>query len=355
MKGFTATTNGWLHLLGWGFILLLINGNIFTWRWQFYQNSDGSLLIPSLYGSVFNALIFYGNALWLYPKRKTFSWSGGYWLWALVLLAVLSLTEGTIDYYYSRYHELIPAPVQQVPAIGLIVGLGINCGTIHLLYWLSSFVYTMLRQRRHLQQQQAELSQQKLTAELQYLKAQINPHVLFNGINSVYHLIDEQPEQARHTLLTFSNLLRYQLYDCQEDTVPLNKELAHLSDYIALEETRKGEDAVINWEIQDSEQPAQIAPMLLQPFVENAFKHLSHHDKQEENRLQLLLAIDKEILSLTVDNTVASPTNVKDPEEVSGVGLANVKRRLQLIYPDRHQLFISRPTGLFRVHLIITL
>ncbi len=355
MKWFSTITEVAPHLLAWGFILLFLNAGVFQWQWQQYASEDGTLLIPSLYGNAFNALIFYGHALWLYPKMKDGTLIGKYWVWVIALLAIPSLAEGVLDYTYSKHLSIVPEELQHLSAGALIVGYGIDCSMLHLAYWLFSFIYVRLRQSHLLEEQQKTLTQEKLTAELQYLKAQINPHVLFNGINSIYHLIDEQPGQAKQTLLTFSNLLRYQLYECQEDTVPLNKELAHLSDYITLEETRKGEDATVAWDIEDHEQSAQIAPMLLQPFVENAFKHLSHHEKREQNRLQLFLAIDEGVLSLKVENTVTLPTDTGSSAEDSGVGLTNVKRRLQLIYPNRHQLFISHPAGLFRVHLIITL
>ena len=170
-----------------------------------------------------------------------------------------------------------------------------------------------------------------------------------------YHLIDEQPNRAKQTLLTFSNLLRYQLYECQVDRVPLDKELVHLTDYITLEETRKGEDAIIAWDVKDHDSAGQIAPMLLQPFVENAFKHLSYHENPEQNRLNLSLGIDQGVLSLSVENTVSTAKKPKPAPTEGGFGLTNVRRRLQLIYPDRHQLFVSQPPGRFHVHLIITL
>ena len=289
--GFSNVT-AWLpHLLGWGFLLLLINaGNL---AWQYAESSNGTLLAYVFYGSLFNAAVFYGNALGLYPQKRKHGWSGTYWRWVIAGLTVLSLTEGVIDYFYVVSNGLLPEETQSsISATTLIVGFGVTDGVIHVGYWLLSFAYVLLRQRSQFRQQQTELEQQKLTAELQYLKAQINPHVLFNGINSVYHLIDERPEQAKHTLLIFSNLLRYQLYECQEDRVPLTKELAHLTDYVTLEETRKGEDAVVEWDIPEETPPAQMAPMLLQPFVENAFKHLSHHEDRQQNRLRLLVAVD---------------------------------------------------------------
>ena len=342
------------HLLGWGLVLLMLN--VGNYEWQFASTADGTMLVYSLYGSAFNALIFYGNALWLVPLKEKCGWSATYWLIGIALLVVLSLAEGAIDYVYTTSLELIPEAEQaRYPTLTLVWIFSVSDGMIHVVYWLLSFAYVQFRQLQQFRQQQVELSQQKLITELRYLRAQINPHVLFNGINSVYHLIDDQPDRAKQTLLTFSNLLRYQLYECQTDRVPLGKELEHLINYITLEETRKGGDAVIAWDVQDCDPAGQIAPMLLQPFVENAFKHLSHHEDAEQNRLQLSLAVDQGVLSLNVENTVAVTPPPQPVAAGGGVGLINVRRRLQLIYPNRHQLFISQPPGIFHVHLIITL
>ncbi len=345
----------WPHLLAWAVILLFVNAGVFQWRWQAFSSEDGTLLIPSLYGSAFNALIFYGHALWLYPKKKDNTLVGNYWIWVITGLFMFSGVEGAIDYVYSQQLGTTPQELQSLPAGAQTMVWAINNALFHLAYWMLSFVCIRLRQSRRIEQQQTALVQENLTTELRYLRAQINPHVLFNGINSVYHLIDEQPDRAKQTLLTFSNLLRYQLYECQADRVPLDKELAHLTDYISLEETRKGEDAIIVWDVQDHDPMGQIAPLLLQPFVENAFKYLSHHDNPEQNQLHLSLAIDQGVLSLKVENTVATPAISEPTTTGSGVGLSNVRRRLQLIYPDRHQLFVSQPPGMFHVHLIITL
>ena len=342
------------HLLGWGLALLLLN--VGNFEWQFASTADGTLLVYSLYGSAFNALIFYGNALWLVPLKEKYARSTSYWPVAIALLVGLSLAEGTMDYFYTTSLGLVPeAERVRYSTLALVWIFSVSDGMIHVVYWVLSFAYVQYLQLRRFRRQQVALSQEKLTTELRYLRAQINPHVLFNGINSVYHLIDEQPDRAKQMLLTFSNLLRYQLYDCQTDYVPLDKELAHLTDYITLEETRKGEDAFIAWDVQDHDPAGQIAPLLLQPFVENAFKHLSYHENSEQNRLQISLAIDQGVLSLNIENTVSIAAQPKSMTTEGGVGLANVRRRLQLIYPDRHQLFISQPPGRFHVHLIITL
>ena len=341
-----------IHLLVWFFILFFLNGNLFVWIWAPFESSKGTLLIPTLYGGMFNALVFYANVLYLYPRKLQKRLLGGYSLWVFLLLLSTSTVEGVIDYHYAASMGLL---IEEYAALTPTVFV-INNSLIHVIYWLVSFIYIKLEASEKKEVWRKTMERELLDTELKYLKAQINPHFLFNGINSVYHLIDDRPAQAKETLLTFSELLRYQLYECNELFIPLTKELTYLTNYLALEEVRKGDDATVRWEVQNYDEEAKIAPMLLQPFIENAFKHLSHHNNPAQNCLDVSLTVDQQMLSLKVENTTKvtekSGTRVT---ESKGVGLENVKRRLNLIYPKRHQLLISQPPGRFQVHIMITL
>ena len=341
-----------IHLLVWSFIFFFLNGNLFIWIWAPFESSQGTLLIPTLYGGVFNALVFYTNACYLYPRKLQKRLLGGYGFWVSLLILSTSIVEGTIDYYYAASLGLLTEEY----AVLTPATFAINNTLIHVVYWLVSFMYIKFEASEKKEAWRKTMERELLNTELKYLKAQINPHFLFNGINSVYHLIDDRPEQAKETLLTFSELLRYQLYECNELFIPLIKELTYLTNYLALEEVRKGDDATIRWEVQNYDEEAKIAPMLLQPFIENAFKHLSHHDNPAQNCLDVSLTVDQQMLSLKVENTteVTEKTGVRTTES-KGVGLENVKRRLNLIYPGRHQLLISQPPGRFQVHIMITL
>ena len=340
-----------IHLLVWAFIFFFLNGNLFVWIWAPFESSKGTLLVPTLYGGFFNALVFYANALYLYPKKLQKQLPVNYGLLVLVLILTVSGLEGTMDYYYAASLNLLVGQYQDITAAAFMI----NDTLTHIVYWLISFLYIKFRVTEQKEARHVVLERELLDTELKYLKAQINPHFLFNGINSVYHLIDEQPEQAKETLLTFSELLRYQLYECNEPFIPLTKELAYLTNYLALEEVRKGEDATICWKVQSNdEEDAKIAPMLLQPFIENAFKHLSHYDDPAQNRLDVALTVDQQMLSLKVDNTTETTQRAGTPP-VESIGLENVKRRLNLIYPERHQLLISESPGRFQVHIMINL
>lgn len=187
---------------------------------------------------------------------------------------------------------------------------------------------------------------EKLNTELEYLKAQINPHFLFNSINTIYFQIDKHNAVARDTLSAFSEMLRYQLYECNGKEVPIEKEIAYLKNYVELQRLRKDENYSISFTDRGMH-GFTIAPMVLIPFVENAFKHVSHFSSGNEIRITM----DKNdgIFRMSVYNS--RDVNALRMEEHQGIGLKNVRRRLELLYNGRHDLqVIESPSG-FEVNL----
>lgn len=191
---------------------------------------------------------------------------------------------------------------------------------------------------------------EKLNTELEYLKAQINPHFLFNSINTIYFQIDKQNQAARHTLSSFSEMLRYQLYECNGREVSVEKEVSYLKNYVDLQRMRKDENYSIAFSAGDSVRGFSIAPLLLIPFVENAFKHVSHFNKGNEIRINL--SRDENRFHFTVYNTRDSRRKVADE---GGIGLRNVQRRLELIYNGRHTLEVQDLPDSFHVELTLQL
>ena len=164
-------------------------------------------------------------------------------------------------------------------------------------------------------------------------------------------LIDRQNSDARQTLLQFSDLLRYQLYDCNSDTIEIEKEVAYLQDYIRLQQLRKDH----SYEVHVEAAPLQgfrIVPLLLVPFVENAFKHISHHN-DGINFVRVELFRKEDIFYFRSENS-ADPSE-KNTASRSGIGLANVQRRLDLLYPGKHRLTMDRSNGNFKVELQLTI
>jgi len=198
-----------------------------------------------------------------------------------------------------------------------------------------------------LQNRMAAIAKEKAEAELAFLKAQINPHFLFNSINSVYFLIDKKNTAARDALHRFSDMLRYQLYECNDHSIPIEKEIGYLKDYVALQQLRVNDTTSIEFNCDKEVKDFSIEPLLLIPFVENSFKHLSHFSNGHPNQIRINLARQNGSLLFSVYNT----TEQKETKEAGGIGLANVQKRLELLYPGKHHLEVKGKEGWYGVEL----
>jgi LytS/YehU family sensor histidine kinase len=206
----------------------------------------------------------------------------------------------------------------------------------------------LLADHARAQRRLGEMAKEKAETELDFLKSQINPHFLFNSLNTVYFLIDKQNTEARTTLLQMSDLLRYQLYDCNSQTIEIEKEVHYLQDYIRLQELRKDNQYEVGIEVGEQVSGFRITPLLLIPFVENAFKHISHYS-HEKNFIRVNLQRQNGTFTFIVENS--KDDQQRSTEPAGGIGLANVKRRLELLYPGRHSLHISNDAHIFKIEL----
>ena len=220
----------------------------------------------------------------------------------------------------------------------------------HFFLVLSGAAFKLMRDYTKMQQSMVEMAKEKAEAELNFLKSQINPHFLFNSLNSVYFLIEKSNIDARGALHKFSDMLRYQLYEMNDNTVPVEKEIQYLEDYIDLQKLRKDDNYVIEFNCSPDVKGFLIEPLLLIPFVENAFKHISHH-KNQLNFIKLNLTMVKGEFNFRIENSKEPAEKIT--ERHSGIGLANVKRRLSLLYPEKHKLKINNGIGIFNVELNI--
>jgi two-component system, LytTR family, sensor kinase len=218
----------------------------------------------------------------------------------------------------------------------------------HFLLVLSGAAFKLMMDYTSMQQRMVEMAKEKAEAELNFLKSQINPHFLFNSINSVYFLIDKSNTTARDALHKFSGMLRYQLYEMNGDRIPVEKEITYLQDYVDLQKIRKDENYAVEFTCSPAVKDFFIEPLLLVPFVENAFKHISHH-KNQLNFIQLQLGMSNGAFHFKVVNS--KDTAEKNINAHSGIGLSNVKRRLQLLYPGKHVLTIKEAGENFMVEL----
>lgn len=333
------------HLVFWVLNYLYITtGNL---TWMGFDNQSGSLGFVYSYGMVFNAFLCYIQVFWLVPaffiKHKKLK----FWTYSLLILIGITFVESYIDTRVASQYNLL-TPETPLPLV--IFGIFIQNAFFHILYTAFGFLYRFLFEYRNAERAKQILLKETHQTELKYLKAQLNPHFLFNGINSVYHLIGNNNKLAKDTLLQFSGLLRYQLYESSEAFISLEKELDYVLQYIRLEAIRKGDDIVLKYTIDFEHASLKIAPLLLTPFIENAFKHISHHEEAEKNSIVITIEEAAHKIVLSVKNT----TDVTLQQiKIGGVGLQNVQRRLALLYPEKHTLTIIEKDDFYQVDLII--
>jgi|SRR5690554_4153040 len=190
-----------------------------------------------------------------------------------------------------------------------------------------------------------------LAMELNFLKSQVSPHLLFNVLNSLYRMSEQNDPKTPDTVLKLSNLMRYALYEGKGNEIQLSKEIGFIRDYIELARIRYGDKVPLHTEIADIDEPYKIAPLILIPFVENAFKH--GPDRSRKNCwVDISLKITNDTLFLTVKNGV---NHHAEKPPVGGVGLQNTRRRLDLYYPDRYNLNINETENSYGIELVIHL
>jgi hypothetical protein len=285
-------------------------------------------------------LVVYGNTLVLIPfllqKKKTTLY---------IVCIILLITLCTL--LRSAYHKYI---YEKIYDVDNITGIGTD-------YW-ESFVYAtwfavvssmlFITQKWFDQKQQVKNIQiSQLQTELKYLRAQVNPHFLFNGLNTIYGYIDMSNQQARDILLQFSDLLRYNLYEADVDAIDISKEAVYLQNYVALQRARSNDNLLIELEVSIENEAVKVAPLIFIVFVENAFK-FSTRDDNTANYIKIVLRQKGDLIVFECSNSYDNTG-----QEVGGIGLNNVTRRLELLYKDRHVLTIKKEKTVYSVQLIL--
>ncbi|QJD95535.1 histidine kinase [Mucilaginibacter robiniae] len=196
---------------------------------------------------------------------------------------------------------------------------------------------------------QRDLENQRLTAELALLKSQINPHFLFNSLNSIYSLAYQRADNTPEAILKLSEIMRYMLYECNDNKVDLTKELQYLQNYIDLQKIRLGKTACVDFVITGEVNNQRIVPLLLIAFIENAFKHGIANNAATP--IQLKIAIENNRLDFFMQNK----KHVHNRDAAGGIGLNNVKRRLNLLYPNQYQLKVNDTVDTYTCELSLIL
>ncbi|MDJ1496483.1 histidine kinase [Cytophagaceae bacterium DM2B3-1] len=230
-----------------------------------------------------------------------------------------------------------------------VININLIPGLFVLLYYAIARGMALLQYTYEQKVQIEKMQNDQLQTELKFLKAQYHPHFLFNALNTVYFQMDEDVAGAKKTLEKFSQLLRYQLYD-QQTTVSVEREIAYLHNFIELQHIRSSSRLQLQVEIDESLKKQQIYPLLFLPLIENAFKyvggdyHLTICLRQQSNGISLDVYNSLPLLDSTVEGV---------KQRSGGIGLDNLRRRLELLYPNAHTLELSRTDMLFKARLFI--
>ena len=201
-------------------------------------------------------------------------------------------------------------------------------------------------------QEHAKLQQAHLEDQLKLLREQISPHLMFNVLNHIHILMKKNVDLADELLLSYSDILRYQLYDCNKEKVLLEKEVDYLKDVVEVEKMRWGDELKVDcsWSIDNGQK--EISPLLLIPFVENSFKHVSRMPS-EVGYVKITLNQEGDTLRFIVENSKSDQVAIH--KKSSGIGLENIKKRLNILYLEKHELIIQKNDTTYKTTLIITL
>ena len=293
---------------------------------------------------IFIAGNFYFNTLYTIPyllNKKKYFYFGLCFAGGVLLGAALRVP---VSFMVNR--DLFKADMTRFSYINVFWDSLVN-----ILFWVvlivgAKLVLERIRSQRYIEQ----IENEKAINELNFLRAQFNPHFLFNSINSIYAHIDKSNKQARNMLLVFSDMLRYQLYECNVEQIALSKEINYIKNYITLQKSRLDERIQVCFCADENTSNIQIAPLILITFIENAFKHIGF-DENKQNHIEIKLHHDEWGLVFTINNTKCN--SVHSMEGASGLGVANAKRRLELLYPGKHNLQIDEQENNYSVSLTL--
>ncbi len=335
-----------VHIAAWACFFLLPVVFFPRPRDPNYHISDAviwMLICMNLYLLVF----YYFNTEILIPKllaNKKWIWYTLSIIGCLVLYTQLpklfedairaDLPEKFAKHVGKRKRNSMYSPFNGITAVFFLVFTVSTCIKV-IQQWLSA------------EQNKKEIENEKLNTELSFLKSQINPHFLFNTLNNIYSLAIIKSDATAGAVLKLSSIMRYVISDTKQHWVALEKEIQFIQHYIDLQKVRFTEKTTISFIVNGDVNDKQLAPLLFIPFIENAFKY--GISTKESSEIIIKIDLTKEKIELFVDNLIV--TNEKELLENTGIGLKNSKRRLELLYPDKHILKVEKENNHFTVRL----
>lgn len=264
--------------------------------------------------------------------------------WSYIGLTALSIAINVIISYFICDYQHFPDDSVRDKFTYFIGGFMVTGFIVGIAACIKVFKYFLVHQKEI-----QELENNSLKTELAYLKDQLNPHFLFNALNNIYVQSNKVSKEAGNAILDLSDLLRYQLYDSSKEKVYLKNEIEYLEKYILFNKIRTSETD-ISFLVKGEADNKMIAPLLLLPFVENAIKYGVTNER--DSYIKIVIDVQENLMKFEIEN---SKSRVIEQSLKGGIGIPNVKRRLDLLYPEKHQLEISDQEEVYQVRLILSL
>ncbi len=334
-----------IHLFFWIILTFFLLFFIYDPNAAFIQQFVATLVVTGL-----TAIPSYFSSKVLVPRllyRKLIGKFIG-----ILLLAAFVNTVLTYFLAGAFYYELSGKSIfRSIVSIEFLFSFFfiINC----IVIAVSSAIQIII-DRFGMEQQLHEAENEKVSKELAFLRAQINPHFLFNVLNTIYFQIHKESSEARNSVEKLSEMLRYQLYECTTDRIDISRELAYIENYVAVQRLRMEAGTDLQMKLPDDIGSFKIAPLLILPLIENAFKHISNFKDPSQNKLHISIYREQDFqFVVNVVNTYNSLDRTQRIGHSTGLGLKNLDRRLALLYPGKHSITRKRSENTYETTLKI--
>jgi two-component system, LytTR family, sensor kinase len=329
-----------IHVIFW---IYIINQTLFPYYISVGKDEfDFTYFLSYILVDVFAFYSTFFSLSFLFSRKyKVFSILLGLLLVAIVVCVSMGLEFVTWKYIF---------PMKDGKPIVLEYQWTFNSVRLVIIFTIYAILIQLATDWYEAQKLKGELINRNQASELALLRSQVNPHFLFNTLNNIYSLVYKKSDDAPEAVMKLSSIMRYMLFDATSDNVLLEKEIEYLESFIELQKLRLRQQDFVEIAIHGDPNGRTIAPMLLIPFVENAFKHSSKNAPNPGIRINLFIEPDQ-VQFIVTNHTRKSSEMTGDPS--GGIGLHNIQRRLDLLYPGKHSLVITEDQDIFTVKLVI--
>ncbi|MGB0521862.1 MAG: sensor histidine kinase [Flammeovirgaceae bacterium] len=328
-----------LHLSFWALFLLL---KYVDYSHNFnFQKAITLVLVPN----TFSAIASYVHYFFLIPILLNKKWLNYALLLCLLVAVMISLRAYAEGFFFS---DIFKSNYYAIWTLNRVLNL--LWTTLAFMIFISLMGFTV--ERFVLENQKRALENEKLFTELKYLKAQINPHFLFNTLHNLNYLVQAKSEAASEVIIKLSQIMRYMIYESNKPKVKLGQEIEYIENYLLLEGIRLNANFDLQMDTSKADVNLEVVPLILIPLVENAFKH-GISDLQSENWIKIQLVNTQNKLEIMISNSLKAAHLMH--EESSGLGLKNLSKHLALCYPNQYQLVTKRKPDSFEAVLSIQL